>query len=334
MHKTLISGALIGAFMLSAAQAEPIQLKLSYFSSDSSRAYISTVKPFVDAVNAEGKGRLEIVPYFSGRISPVQTEQPDVVADGRADLAVVIPGYSPERFPDTAVMQLPGLFRDAPEATYVFRRLVDKGALSGFGDFVVIGAAMSPSEILNTRKKTASLADLKGQTIRVNNNVEGDTLRRLGATPVLLPFKTTMDSLAQGKIDGATSPPFMLFEFGIGRLTTEHYMIEVGGVPTALIMNRKKFESLPPQDQTLIRKFSGDWLDKQSATSALAFNKETLDQISADSHRAVVSPSPADEAESQRVFNEVTAEWAKARPRNQELLALAREEVANYRKAE
>jgi TRAP-type transport system periplasmic protein len=168
MRKILISGTLMGALMFSAAHAEPVKLKLSYFSSDRSHAYVASVKPFVDAVNAEGKGRIEIVPYFSGAITPDQVEQPDAVADGRADLAVIIPGYSPERFSDVGVLQLPELFRDAPEATYVFRRLADKDALSGFQDFVVIGVVVSPQEILNTRKKTASLADLKGQTIGVS----------------------------------------------------------------------------------------------------------------------------------------------------------------------
>jgi len=41
-----------------------------------------------------------------------------------------------------------------------------------------------------------------------------------------------------------------------------------------------------------------------------------------------------DLAESQHVFNNVIEEWALAQPGNQELLALAREEVANYRKGE
>jgi hypothetical protein len=41
-----------------------------------------------------------------------------------------------------------------------------------------------------------------------------------------------------------------------------------------------------------------------------------------------------DLAESQHVFNSVIEEWAQAQPGNQELLALAREEIANDRKGE
>jgi TRAP-type transport system periplasmic protein len=143
-----------------------------------------------------------------------------------------------------------------------------------------------------------------------------------------------MDSLGQGKIDGATSPPSMLFEFGIGRLTSEHLLLETGGVPTALIMNRKKFESLPPEDQALILKYSGDWLDKKAVKSVVERAEEVFKQMATEPLRTIVSLSPADLAESQRVFDSVINEWGKARPGNRELLALAREELANYRNAQ
>jgi len=332
MHKMLI-GIVLGPLIFSAAHAEPIKLKFSFVSSDRSNAYLVAAKPFVDAMNAEGADRIQIEPYFSGRISPVPAEQSTAVADGRADLAVIFPSYSPERFPGIDVLLLPGLFRDAGEASYVFRHLLDSGALSGFEDFIVLGAVVGPTEIINSRRKTDSLADLKGQTIRVNNPLQEDTLRRLGAAPVLLPLKAAMDSLGQGKIDGATSPPFLLFEYGIGRLASRHLVIEVGGVPAALVMKRQTLENLSPQDQALIRKYSGEWLEKRSATYALAMNKDVLAQLRADPLRSVVVPSAADTAESQRVFNSVAENWSQAQPRNRDLLRLAREAIADYRKS-
>ena len=53
------------------ATAEPIKLKLAFFSSDRNHLYRSAVKPFVDAVNAEGKGRVEIEVYLSGKLAAI-----------------------------------------------------------------------------------------------------------------------------------------------------------------------------------------------------------------------------------------------------------------------
>jgi TRAP-type transport system periplasmic protein len=49
-----------------AVRGEPIKLKLAFFGSDRTHLYRSIVKPFVDAVNAEGRGMVEIDAYLSG----------------------------------------------------------------------------------------------------------------------------------------------------------------------------------------------------------------------------------------------------------------------------
>ena len=54
------------------AMAAPVKLKLSIFTSDRSIAYQMAVKPFVDAVNRDGKGLIEIDVYFSGALGRVQ----------------------------------------------------------------------------------------------------------------------------------------------------------------------------------------------------------------------------------------------------------------------
>ncbi len=98
-----------------AAIADPVKLKLSFFTSDRSNVYQCHIKPFVDAVNADGEGLIHIDVYFSGAISKSMPEQPKLVADDTADIAIVVPGYTPQQFPDSAVMELPGLFRDKRE---------------------------------------------------------------------------------------------------------------------------------------------------------------------------------------------------------------------------
>ena len=158
------------------AAADPIKLKFSFFTSDRSNIYQTQVKPFVDAVNAEGKGLIEIEMYFSGAISKSLAAQPALVAEGTADLAVIVPGLSPEQFSDVSVMELPGLFHDPLEAARVYTRLVDGKALHGFDDYALIGAFESEGESIHSRKPLASLADLKDQTIRVNNQVEAATV--------------------------------------------------------------------------------------------------------------------------------------------------------------
>ena len=310
------------------AAAEPTKLKLSFYTSDRSNIYQNSIKPFVEAVNHDGQGLIEIEVYFGGTINKVQANEPQLVADGTADIALITIGRSPNMFPDSTVMTLPGIFRDQRQASLVFTRLIELGALKGYEDFFVVGAFVSDAESIHSRKPIASIEDLKGLTIRTNNKIEAAVLERLGAKAVPIAINQTMEALSAGQIDGATFPPSMVFEFGVGRVTKYHYMIQLGGVPIALVMNRKKFESLPPQAQAIIRKYSGKWLADRSATAFDALDKLTLAQLKSDPRRTVVFPSPSDVESAQRVFASVVEEWAAQSPHNRELLALVRVEIA------
>ena len=124
------------------AGAEPITLKLAFFSSDRSTTYLAAVKPFVDAVNAEGKGSVEIVLYSGGVLGREIARQPQVVLDGDADIAFV--AVSAIRRKDSRTIlaaELPGYYSATREkAPWFTLRLIAQRALKGYDDFLVIGA--------------------------------------------------------------------------------------------------------------------------------------------------------------------------------------------------
>jgi TRAP-type C4-dicarboxylate transport system substrate-binding protein len=313
------------------ASSEPIKLKLSYFSSDRTVLYLGDVKPFVDAVNADAKGLLEIEVYFSGALGKAPAQQPQLVRDGIADLAYIVPGYTADQFPDNAVIELPGLFRDQREASLVFTRLIAANALRGYEDFVVIGAYTAELHSIHTRKPIASLADLKGLKIRANNPTEAATFDKLGMHGIVMPVNQISEAISNGSIDGAAVPPAMLAEFGVGRLASYHYMIRADAPSLAVVMSRKVFAGLPAQAQAIIRKYSGEWAVARSNEYFAAINVKSMKQLEADPKRKVIFPSQAERPRIQAAFKEVIDEWKAKSPRNPELLELARAEIAKLR---
>lgn len=313
------------------AMAAPVKLKLSFFTSDRSIAYQMAVKPFVDAVNRDGKGLIEIDVYFSGALGRVQRELPQQVRSGVADIAFIVPGQNPDVFTDNVVVELPGLFHDVREATLTYTRLVAAGALAGYQDFVVIGAYGTAPEIITSRKPLKTLADLKGQKIRVNNATEGKAVAKLGATPVPLAFNETSPAIASGAIDGATVAGAQLFDVGFGSLTTNHYLLGTSPAPLALVMNRKVFDGLPAEAKALITKYSGEWTAQQYIQAYEDFDKTVTEQIKMDPRRKVASPSPDDRAAAQKAFAEIVDTWAAADARHMQLLKLAETMLAKIR---
>jgi TRAP-type C4-dicarboxylate transport system substrate-binding protein len=314
-----------------AAVAEPIELKLAFFSSDQSMTYLAAIKPFVDAVNSEGHDQIKIVLYSGGVLGREISQQPDVVLDGTADIAFVVPGYTPARFPDNTVIELPGLFNDTREATLTYTRLIALNALTGYQSFFVIGAYVSEPETIHGRLPIASLADLKGQRIRVNNRIEAAALEKLGAIPVPMQITKVAAAVSSGEIDGAAVARTPLSDYGILRVATNHYFLGTSGAPLALLMNRAKFDALPKLVQDIIRKYSGEWSAAQFIETYDRSDIQILEHLRSDPNRKVVFPSPADLNTAHAAFKAVIAEWTTTSPHNSELLKLTETEIAKLR---
>jgi TRAP-type C4-dicarboxylate transport system substrate-binding protein len=332
MFKAFMRSALFAVVLLpSLAAGEPITLKLSFFTSDQSATYLSAVKPFVDAVNLEGADLLHIDVFLSGTLGKTQKELPQLVRSGGADIAFIAPGQNPELFPDTKAIELPGLFRDVREATLVYTRLIAAGKLADFKDFIVIGAYGTEPLTIHSRKPLASLADLKDQTIRANNEILSIALAKLGAKPVVIAYNDTALAIAKGTIDGAAVDVATMLDVGINRLTGNHYMLPIGTAPLVLLMNRHAFDSLPEEAKAIIARHSGDWIATRFIDANLSFKQTAIKRFTEDSRRSFVVPSQADSDKAQAAFVSVRETWTSANPRNRELFMQVEAELAKLR---
>jgi TRAP-type C4-dicarboxylate transport system substrate-binding protein len=331
MLEALVGLAFIAvALAPAAAVAEPIKLKLAFFTSDRISLYTDMIKPFVDAVNDEAPDQLQIEVYSSGALGKSPAQQAQLVLDGVADIAFVIPGAT-DRFPDNAVVELPGLFQGLREASMVFTALVSAQLLEGYQDFVVIGAFATEPESIHTRRAIASLDDLRGATIRISSPSESSAFRQLGMQPVPMPVTSVPDAISGGEIDGAAIAPALLQEFGIGRVASYHYLLRTSAGSLSLLMNRKKFESLPVSAQNIIRKYSGAWAAARFADGYEKLNRQAIEGLRVDPRRQVIMPSGPELDRAQVAFKFVTDEWASRSPHNRALLDRATAEIAKLR---
>jgi TRAP-type C4-dicarboxylate transport system substrate-binding protein len=328
----MIRYALLAVVLFPAvASADPIILKLAFFGSDRSTTYVAAVKPFVDAVNAEGKGVLEIVLYSGGVLGREIARQPQVVIDGNADIAFVVPGYSPAKFPDNTVVELPGLLRSTREGTLVYTRLIAQQALQGYEDFIVIGAYITEPSTIHSRIPINSIDELKGQRLRVNNQGEAVALEKLGAVPVHMEIIRIAAAISGGVIDGAAVSKTPLADYGISRVATNHYFLGTSGSPLTLVMNRRAFEILPRPAKDIIRKYSGEWAAARFIENYENSDRIALEQLKSDPKRNLVFPSPTDLERAQSIFKSIIANWLEEKPRHRQLLQKAENELAKLR---
>jgi len=256
---SLIAGAL--TFGLGAAHA---QQKMVLKASDVHPAGYPTVV----AVESMGKkleqasnGRLSIAMYPSmqlgGEKEAIEQAQVGAIAFARVSVGALGPVVD-----DLNVFNLPYVFRNTVHMQQVIdgpigQELLDKVTFSGKG---LVGLAWMDAGARNfydTKKPIRNIADLKGQKIRVMGNpMFVEMANAMGANGVPMGYDQVFTSLQTGVIDGAeNNPPSFVFDnhYQVAKFyTVDEHLI----VPEMLVISKKTFDQLTPEDQANIKKFA------------------------------------------------------------------------------
>ena len=321
------AGALLGSTL---ALAED-HLKWAVFTPDSEVTFRTVMKPFAETVQRETKNAVVFDLFPNGALGRNPGQQPQMLLDGVADLAWVVQSYSPGRFPDTEVLELPGMFKDIRESSLVAMGLAKANVLKDYGDYYIVGLWGTAPYSIHTNFPVNSIADLKGKTIRASSKNESAALRAFGAVPIGMPVTEIPEAISRGTISGTTSHMSPFFDFGLDRVTNNHFFIGLGVVPLAVLMNKKKFDALPAASRAAIERNSGDTITKVWINSITAYNAANLEKLKSNPKNKVVFPSQAQLDEAQKLLTPVREEWVAASPRHKELKTALDAELAKVR---
>ncbi len=328
--KTLVAAVLASAMMSSGALSEEV-LKLSFFASPKDPTYADVILPWVEAINEEGKGIVRIDTFPGGALVRGPAAQVKAVSDGVADLAWVVPAYTPGRFSDNDVMELPGVIRDVKESSIAFRRLYDRGLLSGYDDFYVPLLATTHPYAVHTVKPVGSMDDLKGMKLRAGGPVASAAVTALGAVPVGMPVPAIAENVSKGVLDGTGAEWNVMYAFKIIEVAKNHYMQRLGTVPLAVLMNGEKYNSLSDEAKAIIDKHSGEALSRAFGDVHFDIQGKRLETTKANSDHTIVMPSEEDAARWDEVMSGVVEEWVGTHPKGQELYSALQEELESIR---
>lgn len=314
------------------------RLDIAFHAPVTSTTFTAGLKPFAEAVMRDAPGEIEIALHPDGTRGGLLTTQLQLVESGPiesggADAAFVIPGFTPERFPDNFVFGLPGLFRDISEATLTYSRVVNAGLLRGYEDFHVIGAFCTEPFTLHAATKLTCVADLKGMKLRAANNADEIMLKQLGAAARVVPGDKIVAAIESGEIDGTTLHIGPLYDLGVDKVTSYDYLLRLGCAPLTILMNKRSLDRLPGTVQDAVRRHSGEAYAQAYAQRVAAHHEELLTKLLADPRRTRTEPVPAEIEAANAAFKPIIDAWLARDPRNQRILDVVKAEVAKLRAA-
>ena len=200
-------------------------------------------------------GRVKTNWQGGGALLGAMDVYPGIVA-GTADLGQSVFAFHPGRFPMMACCEQPGIpYNNARVAAYVAMDFSEKFKPKELDDIKILYLTSGGPGILLTDKPVRTLEDLKGLSIRTTGSTV-PTAEALGATPVAMPNPETYVSLQKGIINGTFSAAADIIGqkwFEVAKYVTVHPM-GTGNMISCMIMNKEKWDSLPPDIQEAIDK--------------------------------------------------------------------------------
>jgi TRAP-type C4-dicarboxylate transport system substrate-binding protein len=211
-------------------------------------------------------GRVKVNYYPAGTLVPAPQSY-DAVTKGISDVGNHVLGYTVGRFPLTEVLDLPLGYPNNTVPTKLANAFYAKFQPKEFNDVKILWFhAQAPGIVHTKTKPITKLEDLKGMKMRTYGS-NAKLMSLLGGTPVAMPMTDVYDALSRGVAEGLMCAYEATEGFRFGdqlKFSTENYATSYSAV-FAIVMNKDKWNSLPPDIQKIIDTMSTEYIEKYAA---------------------------------------------------------------------
>ena len=318
-------------FASASGAAEPVKLKLSTVVPPKGIAVAGILKPWAEMVNKESQGTVDIEVYAGGVLGRDINMYLKQIDSGVFDIGFFYPTYMGERFSDLEFVYLPFMGETFIEAALGVQRMFDKGLIRGFEGYEVIGCFGTSPFYFNSIFPAKEPQDLKGHKCRSVSKVQADVVSLLGMTPVSVSVAKVAESLSRRLIEASIESPSSHKMFGGYKVCKHHLIVPFGSFALALVMNKQKYDNLPPKAKAAIDKYKGEWFARFWAEKSTPLEDGYLEEWKKDPERTVVTPTGADRDTWKAAMQPAIDAWKKENPRNEQLLKAYEEELSRIR---
>ena len=251
----------------SAASEKPIVLTLNNAIPPIHTRWHKALKPWCDEIEKRTNNRVKIKPYFAQALSSM-AENYDSVAKGIADMAECAIGLKPGRLPlmeqlmyfcrpsvslNKPSQMMMRMYREMPELQNEFKEtkllFLHMSGNMGFG---------------TSKKKINTIEDVEGLKMCViGSGLLMDKFKALGFRTVFMPMSDIYMALDRGVVDGSHVSYDLCISRRWGDIIKNIVPITMNTPNFYMVMNQKKWNSLPPDIQKVFEEVSGEYAARQ-----------------------------------------------------------------------
>ena len=207
-----------------------------------------------------GRVKVDVLP--GGTLTPADKCY-DGVEKGISDIGMSVFAYTRGKFPLMEVIDLPIGIKNGVVATRLINEFYEKFKPKELDGVKVMFLHAHGPGLLHTKTAVNRLEDLKGMKVRCTG-LATKIVTTLGGIPVAMPMGETYDALSRGVVDASMAPQESLNTWKWGevvKFTTEDFGASYS-TGMFVVMNKDKWNSLPPDIQNIIEKINDEWIEK------------------------------------------------------------------------
>lgn len=291
LFKSGVAAAAASVFLLAPggpAAAAEVTMRVEHVLPAQATIQKDILEPWCADIEEASNNRIECEIYPSMQLGGKPSQMADIIRNGVVEVGFTALGYAAGRFPRSEVLELPFVLpSDSATANQIIWEFAQTHGKDDFKDYKLLLLFSDMGGTIHTTKKAVRDMDsLKGLRIRAATRMSADFLSAVGGVPVSMPPGQISDSLAKGVIDGALATWEVVKPTKLNETTFFHTEVAPNQAATnvtvlGVFMNQEFYDSLGPDLQAVIDKYSGQALVERAGKAWQASYDSSRSEVEA-----------------------------------------------------
>ena len=309
---TLIATLILAGLHTSTATAQSVTLRMHQFLPQQANVPKLILQKWIDDVEKASNGDIKVQMYSSMALGGKPPELYDQAVDGVADIIWTVSGYTPGRFSETEVFELPFMMSNAEATSRAYWTYAqDKLIHDEMADTHVLGLWVHGPGLIHSKNPVQSPDDLKGMKLRAPTRTTNILFSTMGAEVIGMPVPAVPENLSKGVIDAAVIPWEVTAALKVPELVGNH--TEFPGSPLytttfIMAMNKDRYESLTDEQKAIINAQSGLEFSAFAGRTMAAADGPSR-KMAADAGNNIIELGAADIQAWKTAAEVATAQW-------------------------
>ena len=312
----VLAASIVAASTSPAISQEKVTIRLADSLPNGHVIHELVAKPFMELVSKVSNGQVTFQHFPAEQLGKAK-DMAQLTVAGVADLAYIVPSYSSDKYPLTAVAELPGIFDTECQGSLAFYKISHNGGILETKEFApnqlrpLVTIALPAYQIqLATSRVVKSAKDLEGLKIRTTGGAMDLMMRSINGVPVRMAAPEIYESLTRGTLDGLIFSYQSSVSYDLGKiLKSGTEGLNFGTAIFTYSMGETKFKSLPENVRKILIQ-AGEQTTREGCKRFEDGEKAATEKIKSQGMK-VIEFGPEDKKLFATAFKTVAEDWVK-----------------------